>query len=287
MGVDPDRTYAEVEEALRMIGSMWRGDDGETSSGTASCSQVADAPDPAATGADAAPAALPRVHEERHREARGRVRHRRARARLRRARRRRRAAPHLRRDDRARGPASASCRRRSTTTSRRCARRSCSTTATRRCRSVRAVSASSPSRSRTGTPAGPSPSRATRTPTRSPRSAKAEEQVITRLHEAKIPRAAEHDRDLQRRARLRHVEGRDRVRRAARRRRRRRDHVPHPDGHGARRRPAWRRSASGASTSSRTSPDAERSRPRLSRQPAAPSTGATSGACCGPASVPL
>jgi alkanesulfonate monooxygenase SsuD/methylene tetrahydromethanopterin reductase-like flavin-dependent oxidoreductase (luciferase family) len=29
MGVDPDRTYAEVEEALRMIGSMWRGEDGE------------------------------------------------------------------------------------------------------------------------------------------------------------------------------------------------------------------------------------------------------------------
>jgi alkanesulfonate monooxygenase SsuD/methylene tetrahydromethanopterin reductase-like flavin-dependent oxidoreductase (luciferase family) len=29
MGVDPDRTYAEVEEALRMIGSMWRGDGGE------------------------------------------------------------------------------------------------------------------------------------------------------------------------------------------------------------------------------------------------------------------
>jgi alkanesulfonate monooxygenase SsuD/methylene tetrahydromethanopterin reductase-like flavin-dependent oxidoreductase (luciferase family) len=29
MGVDPDRTYAEVEEALRMIGSMWRGDNGE------------------------------------------------------------------------------------------------------------------------------------------------------------------------------------------------------------------------------------------------------------------
>jgi alkanesulfonate monooxygenase SsuD/methylene tetrahydromethanopterin reductase-like flavin-dependent oxidoreductase (luciferase family) len=28
MGVDPDRTYVEVEEALRMIGSMWRGDDG-------------------------------------------------------------------------------------------------------------------------------------------------------------------------------------------------------------------------------------------------------------------
>ena len=28
MGVDPDRTYAEVEEALRMIGSMWRGKDG-------------------------------------------------------------------------------------------------------------------------------------------------------------------------------------------------------------------------------------------------------------------
>jgi len=25
MGVDPSRTYAEVEEALRMIGSMWRG----------------------------------------------------------------------------------------------------------------------------------------------------------------------------------------------------------------------------------------------------------------------
>src|SRR5262249_52325105 len=29
MGVDPSRTYAEVEEALRMIGSMWRGRDGE------------------------------------------------------------------------------------------------------------------------------------------------------------------------------------------------------------------------------------------------------------------
>jgi alkanesulfonate monooxygenase SsuD/methylene tetrahydromethanopterin reductase-like flavin-dependent oxidoreductase (luciferase family) len=29
MGVDPDRTYAEVEEALRMIGTMWRGEDGE------------------------------------------------------------------------------------------------------------------------------------------------------------------------------------------------------------------------------------------------------------------
>jgi alkanesulfonate monooxygenase SsuD/methylene tetrahydromethanopterin reductase-like flavin-dependent oxidoreductase (luciferase family) len=29
MGVDPDRTYAEVEEALRMIGSMWRGKNGE------------------------------------------------------------------------------------------------------------------------------------------------------------------------------------------------------------------------------------------------------------------
>jgi alkanesulfonate monooxygenase SsuD/methylene tetrahydromethanopterin reductase-like flavin-dependent oxidoreductase (luciferase family) len=29
MGVEPDRTYAEVEEALRMIGSMWRGEDGE------------------------------------------------------------------------------------------------------------------------------------------------------------------------------------------------------------------------------------------------------------------
>src|SRR5262245_45317774 len=29
MGVDPDRTYAEVEEALRMIGTMWRGDEGE------------------------------------------------------------------------------------------------------------------------------------------------------------------------------------------------------------------------------------------------------------------
>jgi len=29
MGVDPARTYAEVEEALRMIGSMWRGRDGE------------------------------------------------------------------------------------------------------------------------------------------------------------------------------------------------------------------------------------------------------------------
>ena len=29
MGVDPDRTYAEVEEALRMIGAMWRGEDGE------------------------------------------------------------------------------------------------------------------------------------------------------------------------------------------------------------------------------------------------------------------
>lgn len=28
MGVDPSRTYAEVEEALRMIGSMWRGPEG-------------------------------------------------------------------------------------------------------------------------------------------------------------------------------------------------------------------------------------------------------------------
>ena len=28
-GVDPDRTYEEVEEALRMIGSMWQGDDFE------------------------------------------------------------------------------------------------------------------------------------------------------------------------------------------------------------------------------------------------------------------
>jgi len=28
MGVDPARTYPEVEEALRMIGSMWRGEDG-------------------------------------------------------------------------------------------------------------------------------------------------------------------------------------------------------------------------------------------------------------------
>ena len=28
MGVKPDRTYAEVEEALRMIGSMWRGEEG-------------------------------------------------------------------------------------------------------------------------------------------------------------------------------------------------------------------------------------------------------------------
>jgi alkanesulfonate monooxygenase SsuD/methylene tetrahydromethanopterin reductase-like flavin-dependent oxidoreductase (luciferase family) len=29
MGVDPAQTYVEVEEALRMIGSMWRGPDGE------------------------------------------------------------------------------------------------------------------------------------------------------------------------------------------------------------------------------------------------------------------
>jgi len=29
MGVDPDTTYAEVEEALRMIGNMWRGADGD------------------------------------------------------------------------------------------------------------------------------------------------------------------------------------------------------------------------------------------------------------------
>jgi alkanesulfonate monooxygenase SsuD/methylene tetrahydromethanopterin reductase-like flavin-dependent oxidoreductase (luciferase family) len=29
MGVDPDLTFVEVEEALRMIGTMWRGDDGE------------------------------------------------------------------------------------------------------------------------------------------------------------------------------------------------------------------------------------------------------------------
>jgi alkanesulfonate monooxygenase SsuD/methylene tetrahydromethanopterin reductase-like flavin-dependent oxidoreductase (luciferase family) len=30
MGVEPSRTYAEVEEALRMIGSMWRGENGES-----------------------------------------------------------------------------------------------------------------------------------------------------------------------------------------------------------------------------------------------------------------
>jgi len=29
MGVDPSRTYAEVEEALRMIGAMWRGPEGD------------------------------------------------------------------------------------------------------------------------------------------------------------------------------------------------------------------------------------------------------------------
>jgi alkanesulfonate monooxygenase SsuD/methylene tetrahydromethanopterin reductase-like flavin-dependent oxidoreductase (luciferase family) len=44
MGVDPDRTYAEVEEALRMIGSMWRGNDGENFEWHGELLQVADHP---------------------------------------------------------------------------------------------------------------------------------------------------------------------------------------------------------------------------------------------------
>jgi alkanesulfonate monooxygenase SsuD/methylene tetrahydromethanopterin reductase-like flavin-dependent oxidoreductase (luciferase family) len=44
MGVDPDRTYAEVEEALRMLGCMWRGDDGEGFEWHGELLQVADHP---------------------------------------------------------------------------------------------------------------------------------------------------------------------------------------------------------------------------------------------------
>jgi alkanesulfonate monooxygenase SsuD/methylene tetrahydromethanopterin reductase-like flavin-dependent oxidoreductase (luciferase family) len=44
MGVDPDRTYAEVEEALRMLGVMWRGEDGEGFHWHGDLLQVADHP---------------------------------------------------------------------------------------------------------------------------------------------------------------------------------------------------------------------------------------------------
>ena len=100
------------------------------------------------------PPLYPRVHEARHRHARGRVRHRRARARLRRARRDRRAAKIYDDDDRVahRRPVRVVGGQRPLLRAvpddrarRRRARRS---------RSARAGSASSPRRSRTGTAAG-------------------------------------------------------------------------------------------------------------------------------------
>jgi alkanesulfonate monooxygenase SsuD/methylene tetrahydromethanopterin reductase-like flavin-dependent oxidoreductase (luciferase family) len=44
MGVDPARTYLEVEEALRMIGSMWRGDEGDSFEWHGELLQVAEHP---------------------------------------------------------------------------------------------------------------------------------------------------------------------------------------------------------------------------------------------------
>jgi alkanesulfonate monooxygenase SsuD/methylene tetrahydromethanopterin reductase-like flavin-dependent oxidoreductase (luciferase family) len=44
MGVDPKRTYLEVEEALRMIGSMWRGDEGASFEWHGELLQIADHP---------------------------------------------------------------------------------------------------------------------------------------------------------------------------------------------------------------------------------------------------
>ena len=44
MGVDPARTYLEVEEALRMIGSMWRGEDADRFEWHGELIQVADHP---------------------------------------------------------------------------------------------------------------------------------------------------------------------------------------------------------------------------------------------------
>ena len=236
MGVDPDRTYAEVEEALRMIGCMWRGNDGDELrvARRAAPGQPA-THDPAPPGADAPPAALPRVHEERHREARGRVRHRRARARLRGARRRRASSariydetiahpvdgkrfvssevndhfsalcPTIVLDDGdealqigARGQRFFAEAHRPLVRRRPAADEDTDDGADQRRRDRRR-----------GRPDGRVPPR------------------------GQDPGAAEHDRDVPRRPRLRHVPRRDRVRRAARRRRRRRDHVPHPDGHRA------------------------------------------------------
>jgi alkanesulfonate monooxygenase SsuD/methylene tetrahydromethanopterin reductase-like flavin-dependent oxidoreductase (luciferase family) len=44
VGVDPDRTYAEVEEALRMLGSMWQGPDRENFEWHGDLLQVSDHP---------------------------------------------------------------------------------------------------------------------------------------------------------------------------------------------------------------------------------------------------
>jgi len=44
MGVDPQRTYLEVEEALHMIGSMWRGENGEGFSWHGELLQVSEHP---------------------------------------------------------------------------------------------------------------------------------------------------------------------------------------------------------------------------------------------------
>ena len=64
-GVDPDRTYQEVEEALRMIGAMWQGDDfewhGDLLDGRGAA-RPRQPRDPAAARAAPPPAALPRVH---------------------------------------------------------------------------------------------------------------------------------------------------------------------------------------------------------------------------------
>ena len=172
MGVDPDRTYVEVEEALRMIGTMWRGDDGEgdtTSSGTADGS---------------------RSRRTRSSRDRCRCRTRRCSSRARSTTRSRwrpstasvrwcsgspgpTTSPTCVASTTARsrrGRSGGSCRPRSTTTSLRSARPSCSTTATRRSRSARAVSGSSPRRSRTGTAAVRRRRRSSAPATTSPRS---------------------------------------------------------------------------------------------------------------------
>ncbi len=94
-GVDPDRTYQEVEEALRMIGAMWQGDDFEWHGDLLTVDAPPDRDNHVILPR---PVQLPhpplylRVHQARHRHPRGRVRHRRAGARLRRHRRGHRAA---------------------------------------------------------------------------------------------------------------------------------------------------------------------------------------------------